>query len=150
MRLSSSRNGCDMHFQCVHKPSVLPTVWWLLYSMIHDWSRNPSFWAFQSHVEERERGSRELRNTEEESWYTTNWCRFDEVVCLSLALKLCGNKVFLCFLTFCFVSKKKYIVQNTLRYFHYDLTPTKIEGVWVGGGGTNERRRHRFLHQQKQ
>ena len=63
--------------------------------------------------------------------FSTNWCRFDEVVCLSLALKLCGNKVFLCFLTFCFVSKKKYIVQNTLRYIHYDLTPTKIEGVWV-------------------
>ena len=86
---------------------------------------------------ERERGSRELRNTEEESWYTTNWCRFDEVVCLSLALKLCGNKVFLCFLTFCFVSKKKYIVQNTLRYIHYDLTPTKIEGVWVEEERTN-------------
>ena len=56
---------------------------------------------------------------------------------MSLALKLCGNKVFLCFLTFCFVSKKKYIVQNTLRYIHYDLTPTKIEGVWVEKEQTN-------------
>ena len=86
-----------------------------------------------------------LRRGSSQNWELrrvgTNWCRFDEVVCLSLALKLCGNKVFLCFLTFCFVSKK-----YTAEYYdiHYDLTPNENWG-WRNGDTdfcTNRNNKH--------